>query len=61
MYDFIKWKGNKLAKAKIRRLSLHQLVSFLFDDNLHYFCSYVTLRGPVSGKNMSFRLKACRT
>jgi len=29
--------------------SLHQPV-FSFDNNLHYFCSYVTLRdGPASG------------
>jgi len=49
----IKWKGNKLLKVKIR---LHQPVSFPHDDNLHYFCSYVSLRdGPASGKNMRFR------
>jgi len=40
--------------------SLHQLVSFTFDDNddnLHYFCSFVTQRDtPASEKNMRFRL-----
>jgi len=58
MLIIIKRKGNRLVKANDEFVfSLHQPVSFTFNDNLHYFCSYVTLRdGPAGGKNMCFRL-----